>query len=236
MSVNTYQLAALVLLSASGFCVAEDQSNWPRWRGPLDNGSTMIGTYPIKWDADNVLWSAPLPGKGCSTPIVWDRRIYVTAPAHGHDAVLAFDWSGEQLWRTTFGPEDPGKNRNGSGSNASPATDGQGVFVYFKSGTLAALELDGTVRWQTNLCERFGTDTLFGTMALRPCSPTSMSSWPACTTASRGLPRLIRPPAKCVGRSRATMIRPPKSITDTPRPSSFNTQASKRCWFGEHNT
>ena len=114
MSINTYQLAALFLLLASGFCAAEDQSNWPRWRGRLDNGSTMIGTYPIKWDVDHVLWSAPLPGKGCSTPIVWDRRIYVTAPANGHDATLALDWSGKLLWQTTFGPEDAGRHRNGS--------------------------------------------------------------------------------------------------------------------------
>src|SRR5438309_677838 len=54
-----------------------------------------------------------------------------------------------------------GKHRNGSGSNASPATDGHAVFAYFKSGTLAALQLDGRVRWQTNLVERFGPDTLY---------------------------------------------------------------------------
>jgi hypothetical protein len=40
--------------------------------------------------------------------------------------------------RMVFGKEDAGKHRNGSGSNASPVTDGQAVFVYFKSGTLAA--------------------------------------------------------------------------------------------------
>jgi len=32
--------------------------------------------------------------------------------------------------------------------------------VYFKSGTCAALEFDGRLRWQTNLVERFGPDTL----------------------------------------------------------------------------
>lgn len=127
----------------------------------MDNGSAGPGAYPVKFDAEHVLWKAPLPGKGCSTPMVWDRRIYLTAAANGQDAVLAFDWSGKQLWQTVFGPEKPGKHRNGSGSNASAATDGQGVFVYFKSGTLAALELDGTVRWQTNLVARFGPDTLF---------------------------------------------------------------------------
>jgi len=140
---------------------ASGQANWPHWRGPQDNGSTETGSYPVKWDAEKVLWKAPMPGKGCSTPIVWNERIYLTTPSNGLDTVLAFDWLGKPLWRTTFGRENAGKHRNGSGSNASPATDGNGVFVYFKSGTLAAVEFDGKVRWQTNLVERFGPVTLY---------------------------------------------------------------------------
>ena len=153
------QLVAFVLLVAIAMEIAEAQANWPRWRGPQDNGSTESGTYPVKWE--KVLWKAPLPGKGCSTPVVWDQRIYLTVPMNGLDAVLAFDWSGKPLWHTTLGPEQAGKHRNGSGSNPSPATDGKAVFVYFKSGTLAALEFDGRLRWQTNLVERFGPDTLY---------------------------------------------------------------------------
>lgn len=115
----------------------------------------------MKWSAEKVLWKTPLPGKGCSTPVVWNERIYLTAPIEGKDAVLAFDAAGKRLWHTPLGAERAGKHRNGSGCNASPVTDGQGVFVYFKSGTLAALDLDGRVRWQTNLVEAFGRDTLF---------------------------------------------------------------------------
>lgn len=161
MFMKTYRHSLFFLLFVAGSARAEAQSNWPRWRGPHDNGSTEMGNYPVKWDADDVLWKAALPGKGCSTPIVWNQRIYLTAPSKGNDAVLAFDWSGKRLWQTTFGAETPGKHRNGSGSNPSPATDGEGLFVFFKSGTLAALELDGKVRWQTNLVERFGPHVLF---------------------------------------------------------------------------
>ena len=125
------------LAVASG--AAAEPANWPHWRGPTDNGSTGQGTYPVKWNATNLLWKASLPGKGCSTPIVWDKRIFLTAPSNGLDAVLAFNWDGKLLWQSTLGPERAGKHQNGSGSNASPVTDGKTVFVYFYSGTLATL-------------------------------------------------------------------------------------------------
>jgi len=87
--------------------------------------------------------------------------IYVTAPDEARDALLAFDQAGKKLWTARFGKENPGKHRNGSGSNPSPTTDGKAVFVSFKSGALAAVNLDGTIRWQTNLVERYGRDTLY---------------------------------------------------------------------------
>ena len=149
------------LFVAGNLATAADPSNWPRWRGADDNGSIEGGSYPVKWSTDDALWKAPLPGKGCSTPVIWNRTLFLTAAVKERDAVLAFDWSGRQLWQSVLGPENPGKHRNGSGSNASPTTDGQGIFVYFKSGTLAALELDGTVRWRTDLVERFGPAKLF---------------------------------------------------------------------------
>jgi outer membrane protein assembly factor BamB len=168
MSVTRIQIVTFVILLATVFTHAGDPSDWPRWRGPHDNGSTEVGSYPARFDERTILWRAELPGKGCSTPIVLDQTIYLTAPVNGNDAVLSFDWSGKPRWTTTFGAENPGKHRNGSGSNASPATDGNAIFTYFKSGTLAAVELDGVVRWQTNIVQRFGKDSLFWDQGTSP--------------------------------------------------------------------
>lgn len=161
MYVMRFLVALSLSVSLGGLAVADDGSDWPHWRGPLDSGSTDVGTYPAKLGENTTRWRFPLPGKGSSTPIVWDRTIYVTAPVNGHDALLCVDWSGHQRWSTSFGSEVAGKHRNGSGCNSSPVTDGSAVFVYFKSGTLAAVELDGKIRWQTNLVERFGEDKRF---------------------------------------------------------------------------
>ncbi len=136
--------------------------SWLNWRGPNQNGSVDSGTYPTAWTTNQIKWKIPLPGKGTSVPIVHQERIYLTSPADGQDAALAFDWSGKQLWQTKLGPEAPPKHRSlASSCNASPVTDGQHIFVYFKSGALAALDLNGKVRWQTNLVEQFGRENLF---------------------------------------------------------------------------
>jgi outer membrane protein assembly factor BamB len=145
--------------ASAGF--ADERADWTSWRGPTNDGSAGQGNYPDAIEAGKAVWRAELPGKGCSTPIVWKDQIYLTAPVEGKDAVLRYDMQGKETWRTVFGPEDAGKHRNGSGSNASPVTDGTALFAYFKSGTLAAVALDGTVLWKTNLVERFGKDTLF---------------------------------------------------------------------------
>jgi outer membrane protein assembly factor BamB len=140
---------------------ADDKANWSHWRGPNDNGSMSEGVYPVTWDANTVLWKAQLPGKGCSTPVVWERRILLTAPVNGQDAVLAFDWDGKQLWQTTLGNEKPGKSSLSSGCNSSPVTDGVSIFAFFNSGTLAALDLQGKVRWKTNIVTSYGPEKMY---------------------------------------------------------------------------
>lgn len=154
---------SLLAVSIATSVAAEAASlRWPNWRGPNGDGSTSDGKFLTQWNETNgVLWKTPLPGKGCSTPIVWDGQIFLTAPAEGQDAVLALDWDGRLAWQTKLGPERSGKHRNGSGSNASPVTDGKIVWAYFKSGNLAALDFSGKILWQTNLVEAFGRDTLY---------------------------------------------------------------------------
>jgi hypothetical protein len=140
-------------------------ANWPGWRGPGGDGAAPNGEkveFPTSWtESENILWKTTLPGKGCSTPIVWNHSIYLTAPSNGENSVLSIGQAGNVLWTTRLGAEEAGKHQNGSGSNPSPTTDGRTLFVYFKSGTLAALSLTGTVQWQTNLVARYGKRTLY---------------------------------------------------------------------------
>ena len=126
-------------------------SDWLNWRGPSQNGSSTQTSLPRALSPKELQWKVALPGTGCSTPITVADSVYLTAPEEGKDTILCINAAGKEKWSTSFGKENPGRHRNGSGSNASPVSDGQRVFAYFKSGTLAAVELDGSKRWDIDL-------------------------------------------------------------------------------------
>lgn len=156
----------LRLLIVTGFMlqcgVADTLDGWPAWRGPAEKGSTGIGTYPSQLNIENAEWKLELPGKGGSTPITAGDRIILTTPSEDKNAVMAVDFNGKVLWTTTMGTATPPRHRRlGSSCNSSPVTDGKSVFVYFKSGDFAALDLDGAMLWHRNLIEEFGPEELY---------------------------------------------------------------------------
>ena len=153
-------------------CVSQ-AANWPEWRGPQGNGVAEAGDYPVEFSpTKNVLWKARLPGRGNSTPVVWDDHIFITCGIGrgqaGRDGVLCFDWKGKLRWQRELGPQRPGRNRNGSGSSPSVVTDGKRIFAYFKSGTVAALDFDGKVLWKKDLQKAYGRDTLWWDLGTSP--------------------------------------------------------------------
>jgi outer membrane protein assembly factor BamB len=162
VSLPIRRVASLTLAVAAALASQAAPGDWPHWRGANGQGSVSTGTFPERWSVDAVRWKVALPGKGTSTPIVSGDRIYLTSPSEGQDAVLAFGLDGKALWETRLGSLSDPKHRSlASSCNASPATDGTGIYVHFKSGNLAALEPDGTVRWKVNLTEKFGVEKLY---------------------------------------------------------------------------
>src|SRR6185436_14003401 len=67
--VSVFLLHALPLPSA----------DWSNWRGPNGLGVSAEKTLPLHWSkTQNIAWSATLPGKGASSPIVVGDRVYIT--------------------------------------------------------------------------------------------------------------------------------------------------------------
>ena len=134
------------------------QSYWPRWRGPSGQGVVKGKGYPDRWSStQNVLWRTPIPGRGHSSPIVWENQIIVTTSRDdGHRlSIISYRRSdGEHLWETDI-PDGPGEHIQPKNTRASatPSTDGKRVYVSFGSRGLVAVSMDGTLAWHRNIGE-----------------------------------------------------------------------------------
>jgi outer membrane protein assembly factor BamB len=162
-------LSCVLLLGVASWASWTQANNWPNWRGPHLNGVADPGVYPVEWAADkNVAWKVDLPGKAGSTPAVWNGKIAITCPIGEQNGIVCLDQSGKELWRAMLGTARPGKHKKGSGSNPSPVTDGERIFVYYKSGDFAALDWNGNVLWHENLQQKYGEDTLWWDLGTSP--------------------------------------------------------------------
>lgn len=73
----SFSRQSIMLLLAMVACRA-GADNWHRWRGPNADGSSVTADPPIHWGEDkNIKWKVEIPGKGSSTPIIWEENIIV---------------------------------------------------------------------------------------------------------------------------------------------------------------
>ena len=142
-----------LVIALSGVVLAE---NWPGWRGPRGDGTSLEKNVPIRWSAtQNIVWKVPIPGKGHASPIVWGRYIFVvTAIKEKKQRILlCLDRKdGKILWQRVV-LEAPSERINSLNSYASstPATDGQRVYISFLDRDkmfIAAYDFDGNRLWE----------------------------------------------------------------------------------------
>jgi len=70
-----FTFVALIALS----CPMLLAEQWPQFRGPTGNGIAANSSAPVSWSEDEgVLWKKDLPGKGWSSPVVADGKMYLT--------------------------------------------------------------------------------------------------------------------------------------------------------------
>ena len=79
---------SLALIAAVSLGIATTGSssagNWPQWRGPDGSGISTETNLPAEWSTTkNIKWKTPIDGRGHSSPIVWENRIFVTTAIEG---------------------------------------------------------------------------------------------------------------------------------------------------------
>ncbi len=160
------RLSVLLIVVCSLGAEPAVEGEWPRWRGPFDNGVAR-GDAPTSWSAtENIAWKAEVPGKGHSSPVIWGDRIFLTTAiaadggaelAEQTFLVLAYDRkSGKKIWEQVAVRETPheGYHRTyGSFASGSPVTDGSVVIGFFGSRGVYAYSLDGELLWKKGFPE-----------------------------------------------------------------------------------
>ena len=149
-------LKALVSVISLFGAIQAFSSDWPEWRSNGLDGVVEGSGFPNHWSADtNILWKTDLPGPGNSSPIVVGNRVFVTcASADGvQRGLLAFDREdGHQLWhRTIAHTGDEPTHATNPFCAASPASDGERVYVWYGSAGAAAYDFAGDLVWHRKL-------------------------------------------------------------------------------------
>jgi outer membrane protein assembly factor BamB len=151
-SARPLTLAALAVLAASRVSAGPVYG----WRGAGD-GHYPAATPPLEWSAEsNVAWKAKV-GHSYSSPVVVGERVLVAAEP---DRVLCLNAAdGRVMWsKSTAAADLPESQRTnvvdyyaeGTSGNtaATPASDGQRVFMVFGNGLVTALDLKtGQRQW-----------------------------------------------------------------------------------------
>lgn len=162
-----YFLFLITLLLATH---APANENWPRWRGPRNDGTSTAINLPAQWSAtQNIKWRVELPGPAPSTPIIWNDRIFLTSTEGNALVFLGLDTSGKILWKKPLGAGN--YEVRGDESNAaspSPSTDGQHVWVKLGTGLLACFDFSGNIVWQFDLQERYAKFSMYFGMSSSP--------------------------------------------------------------------
>lgn len=150
MRISCLLIVSFVLMTPAA------HADWRQFRG--DATTAVAADTGLSGDPAQpaVQWSAELPGRGLSSPIIVGQQVIVTAcSGYRQDRlhVLSFDandgrlqWE-RQFWATGRTASHP-KTCNAA---PTPASDGQRIFAFFSSNDVACLDLAGNLLWYRGL-------------------------------------------------------------------------------------
>jgi outer membrane protein assembly factor BamB len=161
MKTSLTSIAFFVLSLTHSFTFGDSpEENWHQWRGPEATGVSRTANPPIEWSEDkNVKWKISVDGRGTSTPIVWNDKVFlltaidtgvkntsipdpkdqpktnffdIKRPNTEHAfVVLCLDRdSGKELWRRTATTKIPHEGAHNDNDFASASPTTDGKHLY----------------------------------------------------------------------------------------------------------
>ena len=158
-----------------------DDTDWPQFRGPTGQGHSTETGLPLEWsESRNIVWKTPVPGRGWSSPVVADGRIWLTTATKDKGAslrALAYDVeNGRELINIEVFHLRSADLANPKNSHASPTpiVENDRVYVHFGAQGTAALSTSGEIIWKTRLPYESqhgngGSPALYGDLLIVSC-------------------------------------------------------------------
>ncbi len=124
-------------------------TNWPDFRGPSGDGRAAAGQPPRTWSEQrNLRWKISLPGRSWSSPVVWNRQIWLTTASEDGrqmSALCVDQDSGkvvmDRVVFTNREPEPLGLGKEGNTyASPSPVIEEGRVFLHFGTYGTACLD------------------------------------------------------------------------------------------------
>ena len=150
-------LSAGLLLLCLDASSASAESNWPQFRGPDGQGHSTDYQLPTTWnEQQNVVWKVPVLGRGYSSPVVSDGKVWLTTCFAVDQSlrVLCFDCEDGELLLSVPVFQEPLLGvihpRN-SHATPTPILDEHRVYVHFGAHGTACLSTDGEILWTAAL-------------------------------------------------------------------------------------
>ncbi len=151
-------LLAFATVFAASFSQAE---NWPNWRGPNQDGSSPEKGYPAKFSTtEGVKWAVDVPGISASVPIVWEGKVFLTAPLMDEKQLVGLCYdakTGKELWRKVIFEGGLQWDNKSNLASPSPVTDGERVVFLFANAIAACYDFEGKELWKRDLSETHGS-------------------------------------------------------------------------------
>jgi len=194
LRVHNLLICLFVVASWTGtqFLGAQDvEKNWHRFRGPDGNGASASAKPPIKWsnDSDNLKWKVEIPGKGSSSPIVWNDKVFVmTAVDSGKTA------DGKIAAKPSTPPPQAGGDRSRGGRPGGRSRGGRGGFGRGSKPTTVQEfwvyclnRNDGSTAWKKKVNQAVPNEGTHGTNTFCSGSPVTNGEHGYCYFGSYGL-------------------------------------------------
>jgi outer membrane protein assembly factor BamB len=145
-------------------CLDLPAADWPQFRGPAGDGHAVATNLPSEWnESTNVAWKAEIPGRGWSSPSLFQNRLYLTTavPIEAGSgagplslrAVCVDAATGRIIWNEQVFEEPvdaPRIHSKNSHASPTPLVERGRVYIHFGHQGTACLDLAGKVLWKND--------------------------------------------------------------------------------------